>query len=116
MKYLCAVYLEPARMGALSAEEHAQLDRDSLSNDERLLKQGKLIAAAALQPARTAKTVRSRGGKIATTDGPFMETKEVLGGFMFLEAASMEEAVQIAGNTPIAKYGSIEVRQEMNIG
>ena len=50
------------------------------------------------------------------TDGPFAETKEVLGGFIFIEAADMEEAVRIASGIPVAKYGSIEVREEMKIG
>jgi len=100
----------------LSAAEQADLDRDSLRYDEDLRKNGHFIAAAALQPVKTAKTVRSRGGKIAMTDGPFAETKEVLGGFIFIEAQNMEEAVEIASEIPMARYGSIEVRPEMCIG
>jgi hypothetical protein len=62
------------------------------------------------------KTVRRRGGKIAMTDGPFAERKEVLGGFIFLEARDMDEAPQIAVRIPMAKHGSVEVRPEMSIG
>src|SRR5271154_2812066 len=116
MKYLCAVYLEPKVMQSLSAGERADLDRDSLAYDQELVKKGHFVAAAALQPAKVAKTVRSRGGKISMTDGPFAETKEILGGFIFIEARDMEEALQIAGKIPMAKFGSIEVRPELNIG
>jgi hypothetical protein len=116
MKYLCAVYLVPAEMQKLAATEKATLDRASVQFDEGLRKKGHLIAVSALQPTKTAKTVRSRGGRIAVTDGPFAETKEVLGGFIFIEAQNMEEAVQIASEIPMAKYGSIEVRPEMKIG
>jgi hypothetical protein len=115
MKYLCAVYLEPGALAGLSATARAELDRDSLAYDQHLMKQGHFIAASALQSVKTAKTVRSRGGKIAMTDGPFAETKEVLGGFIFIEARDFAEALRIAAGIPIAKYGSIEVRPEMNI-
>src|SRR5271163_178452 len=97
MKYLCAVYLEPNALQRLSAKERADLDRDSLAYDQELVRKGHFVAAAALQPVKAAKTVRSRGGRIAMTDGPFAETKEVLGGFIFIEARDMEEALQIAG-------------------
>jgi hypothetical protein len=96
--------------------ERADLDRDSLAYDQDLLKKGHFLAAAALQSVETAKTVRSRGGKVAMTDGPFAETKEVLGGFIFIEAGDLDEALRIAAGIPIAKYGSIEVRPEMHIG
>jgi hypothetical protein len=116
MKYLCAVYLEPGALQILSAGERADLDRDSLAYDQELVKKGHFVAAAALQSTKAAKTVRSRGGRIAMTDGPFAETKEVLGGFIFIAARDMEEALEIAGKIPMAKYGSIEVRPELNIG
>jgi hypothetical protein len=116
MKYLCAVYLEPGALQGLSTAEREDLDRNSLAYDQELMKKGHFIAASALQSVKTAKTVRSRGGQIAMTDGPFAETKEVLGGFIFIQARDMEEALRIAAGIPIAKYGSIEVRPEMNIG
>ena len=116
MKYLCAVYFEPKVMEGLSVSEGAELNRVSVEYNEVLRKSGNFIAASALQWPKTAKTVRSRGGKIAMTDGPFAETKEVLGGFIFIEARDMEEAVRIASGVPVAKYGSIEVREEMKIG
>src|SRR5271154_3610026 len=116
MKYLCAVYLEPKVMQSLSAGERADLDRDSLAYDQELVKKGHFVAAAALQPVKTAKTVRSRGGRIAMTDGPFAETKEVLGGFIFIEARDMDEALRIAAGVPMAKYRSVEGRPGSSFG
>jgi hypothetical protein len=116
MKYLCAVYFEPGALQGLSATERAELDKDSLAYDQDLMNRGHFIAASALQSVQTAKTVRGRGGKMAMTDGPFAETKEVLGGFIFIEARDMAEALRIAAGIPMVKYGSIEVRPEMNIG
>jgi hypothetical protein len=116
MKYLCLVYVEPQAMVRLSAEERAALDRDSLRYDETLQARGHYVLAAALRSVATAKTVRNRDGAVSTTDGPFAETKEVLGGFIFIEARDMDEAVAIAGDIPMARYGSIEVRPEFDFG
>ena len=73
-------------------------------------KKGLLLAAEPLFPVETAKTVRIRGGRLSITDGPFAETKEQLAGFYLIDAASHEEAVQIAAKIPPAREGSIEVR------
>ena len=116
MKYLCTVYLEPNALQGLSASEQANLNRDSLEYDNELAKKGHYIAASALQPPRTAKTVCHRDGKPVVTDSPLAETKEALGGFILIEARDMEEAVRIAENIPVGKFGSIEVRPEMKIG
>jgi hypothetical protein len=67
----------------------------------------------ALQPTPTAKTVRIRGGKTTTTDGPFAETKEQLGGYYLIEAATIDEAAKIASEIPGARFGSVEVRPIM---
>ena len=115
MKYLCAVYLEPNALQGLSAGEQAKLNRDSLDYNDELAKKGHYIAASALQPPRTAKTVRHRGGKTQVTDGPYAESKEVLGGFILIEVRDMEQAVRIAENIPVGKFASIEVRPEMKI-
>ena len=115
MRYLCAVYLEADALKGLSAGEQAKLDRDSLDYDEVLRKSGHYLASSALQPARTAKTVRRRGDKIQVTDGPFAETKEVLGGFILIEARDMEEAVRVVEKIPVGKFASIEVRPEMKL-
>ena len=103
MKYLCLVYLEADKL-------HAVPDRECLNCGDDLKKQGLLLAAEPLFPVETAKTVRVRGGRIAITDGPFAETKEQLAGFYLIDAASQDEAMQIAARIPPAREGSIEVR------
>jgi len=115
MKYLCLVYGEEAVLHAMSKEESDQLTKISMEYDEELARRGKLIAAQALQPVHTAKTVRVRKGKISKTDGPFAETKEQLLGFVYIEAENEEEALSIAANIPLAKIGSIEVRAIMDL-
>lgn len=75
-----------------------------------LMDRGAMKAGEALQPVTTATTVRIRDGQTLTTDGPFAETKEALGGFYLIEAADLDEALQLAAACPGATYGSIEVR------
>jgi hypothetical protein len=114
MKYLCLVYFQPGALAGLSREEHQALDRESLAYDAELARQGHFIAASALQGVATASTIRRRGGKPLVTDGPFAETKEVLGGFVFIEAADKAQALEIASGIPIGRYASIEVRPELD--
>ena len=78
-----------------------------------LRKSGHYIASDGLQPVRMAMTVRIHNGKVSTTDGPFAETKEQLGGFMLIEARDLNDAIQVASRIPSAKLGSIEVRPVM---
>lgn len=110
MKYLCLVYHEEAALRALSAEASRRLNADSLAYDKVLENSGHLIAAEALQPVRTAKVVRKRKGRIVVTDGPFAETKEQLLGFILIEADSLEKALALAAEIPLAEMGMIEVR------
>jgi len=110
MRYLCLVYFEPGALSALSPAEKVKLDRDSVAYDEELNRTGNYIVANALDRTATARTIRVRRGKVSSTDGPFAETKEVLGGFILIEAASMDQAVDLAAGIPMAKLGSIEVR------
>ena len=110
MKYVCLVYGEEKDLHALTAEGSAKLDADSLAYDRSLDQQGKLIVAQALQSVKTSKSVRRRKGKRLVTDGPFTETKEQLLGFVMIEAKDLEEALDIAGNIPLAELGTIEVR------
>src|SRR5690349_40254 len=108
MKHLCLVYALPGAVSTLPSDEQAKLNRDSLAYDRKLMDEGRFIAASALQPVRTARTVRLRGGKRVVTDGPFAETNEVLVGFVFIEAADMDEAIAIAQDIPMARYAAIE--------
>jgi len=115
MRFLCLVYFEPETLMALPPDEKATLNRDSLAYNDELSGKSHYIAAEALQPVQTARTVRVRRGKASVTDGPFAETKEVVGGFILIQAAGMDKAVEIAAGIPLAKLGSIEVRPIMHI-
>jgi hypothetical protein len=110
MKYLCQVWMEDGMVDAMSVEDKKKLDRDSLAYDEVLVERGQLIAAEALQSPRSAVTVRVRDGEILTTDGPYAETKEQLGGFILIDAKDMNDAIRIAAGIPLAKLCSVEVR------
>ena len=103
MKYLCLVYGEEQKIAAMT-------DDECMSYDRSLRSSGRCIASEALQPVRTAATVRVRDGRVHVKDGPFTETKEILAGFYLVDAADMSEAIQIASQIPPAQVGSIEVR------
>lgn len=111
MRYLCIVHHDESWFDRASADELKELDRESLAYDRLLESKGKLVVAEALQNSRTAKLVRVRPKKSETIDGPFAETKEQMIGFLLIEAGSMEEAVEIARGVPLAKTGTIEVRE-----
>jgi hypothetical protein len=113
---MCLVYAEPSAFQTLSAADRAALDRDSLEYDKDLEARGHYIHAAVLQSVSAAKTLRRRAGQVTTTDGPFAETKEVLCGFILIEAADQEQALKIAADIPMARVGSIEVRAELDFG
>ena len=110
MKYLCLAYEEEKTLDDLSHAEWAALRAETLEYVEALRENGQLVTAEALQSARTAATARVRSGKLSTTDGPFAETREQLGGIFLIEARDMNEAIQIAARWPSARLGSIEVR------
>ena len=116
MRYVCLVYIDPEKFAALDPQTRAEIDRDSGGYDVELDARGHLIAADALQSTREAITVSVRDGKVTTTDGPFMETKEVLGGFILIEARDLNEAVSIGAGIPMARVGRIEVRPVMDFG
>lgn len=115
MQYLCLVYLQRSTFEGIAREEHLELDRASLASDEELKASGHLILAQALAEPETAVTVRVRGNDVSTTVGPFAETVEHLGGFVFVEARDLNEAIGIASRLPIARYGSIEVRPVLDL-
>lgn len=110
MKYLCLAYEEEGKLDALSRAEWDVLRAETLDYVEDLRRNGRLVVTHALQSVRSATTVRVRQGRVATTDGPFAETKETLGGFFLIEARDLNEAIQVAAKWPSARLGSIEVR------
>ena len=113
MKYLCLIYDEEKKVGAMSQNESAAFLGEYFAFTEGIRKSGHYVAGEALQPVQTATTVRIRNGKVSTTDGPFAETKEQLGGFYLIEARDLNDALQVASKIPSARLGSIEVRPIM---
>ena len=110
MKYICLGYIEPGKFeGMTEHERHAMLDECFEYNDH-LRANGHLVAEVPLQPPETALTLYWENGKVATTDGPYAETKEQLGGIHILEARDLNHVIQLISQHPGMKYGSIEIR------
>ncbi len=110
MRYACLVYDSEKKRAALSKAELDARMGEYFAFNEGIRKTGHYLAGEALQPVETAVTVRIRNGKLSTTDGPFAETKEQLGGFYLINARDLNEAIQLASKIPSARLGSIEVR------
>lgn len=110
------IYNDSTLLDAVPAPQADAMMRDCLAHAEELRENGHLIESQMLEGAETAKSVRIRGGRATTTDGPFSEAKEVLGGFNLIEASDMEEAVRIAAEFPWARTGCVEVRPVRDIG
>lgn len=115
MKYLCLIYGDEQRLQALSPSESDALLEESLTYRDQLRRAGQFIAAEALHPAESATTIRSRNGRVLLTDGPYIETKEQVGGFYLIEARDLNEAIQVASRMPCARVGSVEVRPVMDV-
>ena len=110
MRYLCLIYENEKNWESMPPAESEAIMNEYFTFTEDIRKNGKLVAGEALQPTVTATTVRVRNGKVSTTDGPFAETKEQLGGFYLIEAKDLNDAIQVAGRIPSARLGTIEVR------
>jgi hypothetical protein len=110
MKYLCLIYDDEKKAVTMSKSDLDALMTDYYAFTEDIKKSGHYLAGEALKPVQTATSVRLRNGKLSTTDGPFAETKEQLGGFYMIDATDLNEAIQIAAKIPSAKTGTIEVR------
>jgi len=113
MQYMLLIYETEGRK--LSPVEYGQLHQEYMTFTQDIVKSGKFKAGDPLEPTSTATTVRVRNGKTVTTDGPFAETKEQLGGYYIVEAKDLDEAVAIAARIPGARTGTIEVRPVMKI-
>jgi hypothetical protein len=109
MQYHCLVYFDPQEVFGGSPEANAVLAEIG-PHTAALQASGRLVMSQPLNLPQEAITVRMRDGKMSTTDGPFMETKEMLGGLMLIEARDLNEAVAIAAAMPHARLGAIEVR------
>jgi hypothetical protein len=110
MKYLCLIYDEEKKLAAMSKTEFEALMGEYFAFTKAIRASGHYLGGNDLQPTRNATTIRIRNGQTSTTDGPFAETKEQLGGYYLIEAKDLNEAIQVASRIPSAKLGSIEVR------
>jgi hypothetical protein len=106
MKYALLIYGSDDEWESRSDEERAAIYKEYFALSE----EPGVFGGAELQPAAVATTVRQRDNETLTTDGPFAETKEVLGGLYLLEAANLDDAIAFAARIPTARYGAIEVR------
>ena len=113
MKYLCLIYDEEKKLEQMPKSEGEAFMGEYFGFTEGIKKSGHYLGGNALQPVQTATSVRIRDGKLATTHGPFAETKEQLGGYYLIEAKDLDEAIQVAGKIPSARMGTIEVRPIM---
>ena len=110
MKFICFGYLDVQSWATKSpSEQNAMIDR-CFAYDEVLKKNGNWVSGEGLQGPDTAATLRSQGGKVSRTDGPYAETKELLGGLLVLEARDLNHAVELISNHPGMKMGPWEIR------
>ena len=110
MKFVCLGYLDERNWDALSESERAALMDACLAYDDELRRNGHFAGGEALQSARNAVTLRYRDGRVSRTDGPFAETKEILGGILFLEAEDLDQAVRLMSKHPGVQVGPFEIR------
>jgi hypothetical protein len=113
MQYMLLIYGDQNGWKTLSEEERGQMMQAYYSFTQELQDSGSMVAGDALERTDTATTVRVRNDETLTTDGPFAETKEQLGGYYIVEAGSLDEAIEWASKIPGSRYGSVEVRPVM---
>ena len=116
MLYLCLVYIDEQKLDAMPRAEYDALVAEHLAYDDELRRGGHFIVGEALEHVNTATTVRVRNGKVSTTDGPFAETREQLGGIILVDARDLNDAIKVATGIPSARVGCIEVRPVNDLG
>ncbi|MGH8222382.1 MAG: YciI family protein [Woeseiaceae bacterium] len=116
MKYICLGHLDAAWFSKLSpGEQHAAMDR-CFDYDDELREHGHFAGGEALQAPENAVTLRYQDGKVTVTDGPFIETKEYLGGILVLEARDLNHAIQLISRHPGVRFGAWEIRPAADLG
>jgi len=113
MQYLLLIYHPETEWAQTELASKETIYREYRDLAQQLSQQGKFVSGDQLRPSETATVVRVRNGKTATTDGPFAETKEQLGGYFLIDVGSLDEAVAIAAKIPSARMGAVEVREVM---
>ena len=110
MRYLLLINPDPTIRGALSDDETGRMMADYMTFSQAIVTSGEMVSGDRLHGPEAATTVRVRGGKITNTDGPFAETKEVLGGYYVVDCKDLDRALELAAQIPDARTGSVEVR------
>jgi hypothetical protein len=112
MKYICLGYIEPGKFEGMTEDERNAVFDECFEHSDHLRANGHIVDEMALQPPETAVTMYWKNGKVATTDGPYAETKEHLGGLTILEARDLNHAIQLVSQLPGFKHGlgPIEIR------
>jgi hypothetical protein len=110
MKYLCLIYEDETVWETMPKADLGKLYAEYSSFKDDIKKSGHLVGCNPLAPTQSATTIQVRNGELLTTDGPYAETKEQLGGYFLIEASDLKEAIQVASRIPSARLGSIEVR------
>jgi hypothetical protein len=110
MRYVCLIYFDEQELNAIPPKEMSDLNASHWDFNDALRATGNFVSAEALEPPRASKTIRVRDGRTTVTDGPFTEAKEMIAGFYLIEAADMNEALEIAARIPSAPRSTIEVR------
>ena len=116
MKYLCLIYDEEKKLAGMSKAEGEALMGEYFAFTKDIQTSGHYLGGNDLKPVGQATTVRVRNGRATTTDGPFAETKEQLGGYYLIEARDLNDAIQVAAKIPSARIGAVEVRPIMVFG
>jgi len=115
MKYILLVHHNEEVLGSLSKTDLQQMREESVRLANDINASGHYLDAAPLQPVSTAVSLRVREGKRLVTDGPFAETREQLGGYFFIDAGDLDQALDIAARIPGARIGTVEIRPVMEI-
>jgi hypothetical protein len=110
MKYVCLGFYDEAKFASIPPEEAQRMMDECFAYDDELRRGGHFLGGEALDSARNAVTLRMKGGEVDVTDGPFVETKEILGGILFLEARDLNHAIALMSKHPGVKMGPFEIR------
>jgi hypothetical protein len=110
MKYICLGYIEPGKFEGMTEEARRAMLDECFEYDDHLRANGNFTGGEALQPPNSALTLYWQNGKVVTTDGPYTETKEQIGGILVLEARDMNHAIQLISQHPGVKRGPWEIR------
>jgi hypothetical protein len=113
MQYLCLIYENEKLAADMTEEKRNEVFAGYMAFTQKVKDLGVYLGGEALQPISTATSVRVRSGKVLTTDGPFAETKEQLGGYYLLDCKDLDQALQLAAEIPSSATGTVEVRPIM---